>query len=177
MNTIKDLLRPKTKEEIYSIVSTSSEKEIIELLINSCFHNDEFFVTFLLEHYPTLTNSFDRSGNTPLITICIGGYINLFNILIKHNVDINLNSIDHCSPLEVLLWNNHYEFAKILIELGCNCDTNGRFGSPLYLLQPNTTVHYKKQKCNELIYLINNKIKWEIKKDVGLNPTSLEHLF
>uniref|UniRef100_A0A7M5WRJ2 Uncharacterized protein n=2 Tax=Clytia hemisphaerica TaxID=252671 RepID=A0A7M5WRJ2_9CNID len=96
---------------------SSSYADCEAVLLNAVAHEDVGTVKRILESDKVDLNII-RNGLAPLHHACLNGNMTIIRLLIKNNVDVNLQTKDGKTPIKLAVMNGHFELAELLISHG-----------------------------------------------------------
>ena len=121
--SIKDLMTPKSDEDIRKSISELSEKDIFDRYIKAIIEKN-FGVLDALKKAGCSINSRNSDKQTPLIDLLCNNHIHsreaIRAIVKKLGADINLKDRNDRTALMYAVDNNKFSFVQELIELGVN---------------------------------------------------------
>jgi len=100
--SLNDIFKPKSYEEINKNLSTLSKNErILQLMYNSRDGNLEIVKTLIENGLDINSKLYD--GNTPLMAACRNIHFDVAEFLLKNGADVNAKNIYKYTALEYLL--------------------------------------------------------------------------
>jgi len=121
-------------------------------------------VKALIENTPSLVNSKDMDGRTPLHWAARGVYFEIMEYLIKKGADVNAKDNNQIYPIESVTVRNHPLSLKLLIDNGAKTDVSDNEGS--YIIHIAAQYGY----IEEIKILLENGSYLEIKDNYQRTP-------
>lgn len=107
--------QPGTKSGNRKLSRSSSYADSETVLMNAVANEDSGTTKRILESDHKVDLNGIRNGFAPLHHACVNGNINIVKLLIKHNVNVNLKTMDGRTPIKLAVMNGHFELAELLI--------------------------------------------------------------
>jgi len=118
--SIRDLMKPKSDEEIISSLKKLPQKENNNNLLNVSSRGNNSKLIELLIKSGVNVNIKCKDGLTPLMYAVIGNNIENVKMLLKCGADVNIKNNHGHTPLIYAAYYNNIEIAEILIKNGTN---------------------------------------------------------
>ena len=125
-------------EDKYAYLDAIIEDERYDEFDAAIEDNDSEALERLIQENPEVVHKEDHLGQTPLMTACILGYIDMVKILITHGANINHQDKTGHFALHSAAFQGDFEIVEYLIEQGANVNIEPHGGnSPLMMASRN----------------------------------------
>jgi ankyrin repeat protein len=125
-------------EDKYAYLDAIIEDEKYDAFDAAIEDNDSEALERLIQENPEVVHKEDHLGQTPLITACILGYIDMVKILITHGANINHQDEDGGAALHTAVFQGDFEIVEYLIEQGADVNIEPHDGrTPLLIASRN----------------------------------------
>lgn len=152
----KFIINENINEGIFKYLNNKYKKKFDTILIDSIKNDDIYNVLNCIKKNIDI-NYQDERGLTPLMYCCMGGNLDIFNLIIKLNPSTEIKDNNGFTALTYAVIYDNVHIIKELIKRGVNINTKSNDGgTPLIY-----AAWYNNK--NSMIELIENDADWNIK--------------
>ena len=147
--SIDDILKPKSKDDIKNELSKLSKEELNDKLFYASLNGDYSVVEFLIKHNLVNINVQGNYGDTALINASANGHIDIVELLIKLGADVNIKDRYGDTALFYAVMHKYNDLCELLLKSGAKVNIKDKDGTTPKSLALNNGF-------DELFNLLNN---------------------